>query len=152
MLKRYITLLEHTVIAGNRNPAHSTSQTSAELPKGDGSKLIVVKLDALIDQNAFSAIQGLPDKHGIDHLDIVIANAGVPYAWPLVAKLKFDDFRGHMSPIVQGFIALYQATQALMQKSSREPLFAPIGFSAGSIVNQHSIPNAAYGPTKAAVN
>jgi NAD(P)-dependent dehydrogenase (short-subunit alcohol dehydrogenase family) len=134
LLQRYLAQPNHTVIAGNRNPAHPSSQALADLPKGDGSKLVVVKLDASVDQDAFSAVKELQDKHAIDHLDIVIANAGVSYAWPSVAELKLDDLRGHMSPNVYGFIALYQATRALMQKSSREPIFSPIGSSAGCIV------------------
>lgn len=133
LLQKYLAQPNHTVIAGNRNPAHPSSQALADLPKGNGSKLIVVKLDASVDQDAFSAVQELQDKHGIDHLDMVIANAGVSYAWPPVAELKLDDLRGHMSPNVYGFIALYQATRALMQKSSREPIFSPIGSSAGCI-------------------
>ena len=134
LLQRYLAQPNHTVIAGNRNPAHPSSQALAKLPKGEGSKLIVVKIDASIEEDASIAIKELQDHHGIDHLDIVIANAGVAYTYPSVAELKLDDLRGHMGPNVYGFVTLYQATRALLQKSQREPIFTPIGSSAGCIV------------------
>ncbi|CAN9258927.1 unnamed protein product [Alternaria alternata] len=156
LLQRYLAQPNHTVIAGNRNPAHPSSQALAKLPKAEGSKLIVVKIDASIEEDASIAIKELQDHHGIDHLDIVIANAGVAYTYPSVAELKLDDLRGHMGPNVYGFVTLYQATRALLQKSKREPIFTPIGSSAGCILiassNQLPLHNAAYAPTKVMVH
>jgi norsolorinic acid ketoreductase len=103
----------------------------AKLPKGEGSKLIVV--DASIEVDALPAVKELQDNHGIDHLDIVIASAGVSYTWPSVAELKLDGLRGHLDPNVYSFITLYQATQTLLQKPSKEPIFTPIGSTAGCI-------------------
>lgn len=131
LLERFLALPDHTVIAGNRNPAHPTSQSLNELPRGPGSKLIVVKIDAAVDQDAFDAVKELQEKHGIQHLDIVIPNAGVSFAWPRVADVKLDDLRAHLAPNVYGFLTLYQATRALLQKSTREPILAPIGSVAG---------------------
>ncbi|CAN9130528.1 unnamed protein product [Alternaria alternata] len=152
LLQRYLAQPNHTVIAGNRNPAHPSSQALAKLPKGEGSKLIVVKINASVEEDASIAIKELQYHHGIDHLDIVIANAGVAYTYPSVAELKLDDLRGHMGPNVYGFVTLYQATRALLQKSQREPIFTPIGSSAGCIVNQLPLHNAAYAPTKVMVH
>ncbi|KAL1799539.1 hypothetical protein ACET3X_003576 [Alternaria dauci] len=152
LLQRYLAQPNHTVIAGNRNPAHPSSQALAKLPKGEGSKLIVVKIDASVEEDASTAIKELQDHHGIDHLDIVIANAGVAYVFPLVADLKLEDLRGHLGPNVFGFLTLYQATRPLLQKSQKEPIFAPVGSTAGYLVNQLPIQNAAYAPTKAMVH
>ncbi|KAI2615380.1 hypothetical protein GGR54DRAFT_632248 [Hypoxylon sp. NC1633] len=152
LLERYLALPNHVVIAANRNPKHPTSQALVDLPKGEGSRLIVVKADAAVDHDAFDAVKELQESHGIEYLDVVIANAGVSYVWPAVAELKLDDLRGHMEPNVYGFVALYQATRPLLRKSSREPMFVPMGSTAGSIAHQLPIPNAAYGTSKAAVN
>ncbi|KAI8932191.1 hypothetical protein NX059_011071 [Plenodomus lindquistii] len=152
LLQKYLAQPNHTVIAGNRDPAHPSSQALADLPKGEGSKLIVVKIDASVEQDAFNAVEELQKNHGIDHLDIVIANAGVSYVWPSVAELKIKDLRDHIAPNAYGVISLYQATRPLLQKSSKEPIFAPMGSSAGCIPNQLPMPNAAYGPSKALVN
>ena len=133
LLQRYLALDDHIVIAGNRDPEHQSSHTLADLPRGKGSKLIIVKLDATVDQDAPNAVAELQQKHGIEHLDIVIANAGVSFAWPTVADTHLDDVRAHMSPNVYGAVGLYQATRQLMQKSPREPIFAPISSMAGCI-------------------
>jgi hypothetical protein len=140
LLQKYLVQPNHIVIAGNRNPTHPSSQALADLPKGEGSKLIVVKLDALIDQDAFVAVESLQKDHGVDHIDIVIANAGVSHAWPPVAELKLEDLRGHLTPNVYGMITLYQATRPLLHRSLREPIFTPIGSSAGCIACVFSCP------------
>ncbi|KAK7917541.1 hypothetical protein PG985_011149 [Apiospora marii] len=152
LLQRYLAKPDHIVIAANRNPSHPTSQALASLPTGPGSRLLVVKWDASIDQDAFDAAAELQQKHGIEYLDVVIANAGVSELCPTVADLKLDDLRTHMAPNVYGFLATYQATRLLLQKSLREPVFAPMGSTAGCLESQPPIPNAAYGPTKAVVN
>ncbi|KAI4866160.1 hypothetical protein F4820DRAFT_417748 [Hypoxylon rubiginosum] len=152
LLQRYLALPDHVVIAANRDPAHPTSQALADLPRGEGSRLIVVKVDARVDQDAFDAVKALQESHGIDRLDVVIANAGVSYAWPAVADLKIADLKGHIEPNVYGLVTLYQATRPLLRRSSGEPVFAPMGSTAGLLANQPPITNAAYGPSKAAAN
>ncbi|KAK7946201.1 NAD(P)-binding protein [Apiospora aurea] len=124
----------------------------SNLPAGEGSQLIVVKWDASVDQDAFNAVAELQEKHGIQYLDIVVANAGISQICPTVANLKLDTLRSHMAPNVYGFLATYQATRPLLQKSTKEPMFAPMGSTAGCLESQPPITNAAYGPTKAAVN
>lgn len=131
LLERYLALPDHVVIAGNRNPAHPTSQALFNLPKGTGSKLIVVKIDATAERDPFNAVTELREKHGIQHLDIVIANAGVSYVWPAVADLKIADLQAHIETNVYGLVRLYQATRLLLRKASREPMFIPMGSAAG---------------------
>ncbi|KAI0138112.1 NAD(P)-binding protein [Hypoxylon sp. NC0597] len=152
LLQRYLAQPNHIVIAANRNPTHPTSQALFDLPKGEGNSLIVVKLDAAVETDAFEAVKELRDKHGIDHLDIVIANAGVSFVWPAVADLKIADLKAHIEPNVYGVVTLYQAARPLLRKARREPIFAPMGSTAGLLAGQPPIPNAAYGPSKAAVN
>ncbi|OTB02913.1 hypothetical protein M426DRAFT_24343 [Hypoxylon sp. CI-4A] len=152
LLERYLLKPNHIVIAANRNPAHSSSQELHNLPKGKKSTLVVVKVDAAVPQDAFDAVAELQEKHGIDHLDVVIANAGVSFVWPAVADLKIDDLKVHIEPNVYGAVALYQATRSLLRKAEKEPVFAPMGSTAGLLRGQPNITNAAYGPSKAAVN
>ncbi|KAF7891321.1 uncharacterized protein EAF02_001646 [Botrytis sinoallii] len=151
LLERYLALPNHLVIAANRDPFHESSKRLADLPRGSGTSLIIVKIDASIEQDAFDAVRELQDKHGIQHIDIVIANAGVSYVWPTVADLKISDLKAHIEPNVYGCISIYQATRNLLQKS-KNPIFTPMGSSAGAIAHQLPIRNAAYGPSKAAVN
>ncbi|KAI1458313.1 NAD(P)-binding protein [Annulohypoxylon moriforme] len=150
LLARYLARPNHIAIAANRNPENATSKALAELPKGRGSRLIVVKLDASIEADAAKAVKQLIAQ-GISHLDIVIANAGVSYSWPKVSDVKTEDLQGHLTPDLFGMIWLYQATFPLLKKSS-EPKWITIGTVAGKLEEQPPIPNAAYATSKAAAH
>lgn len=132
LLTRYLALPNHTIIAANRNPDNSSSKELFNLPRADGTKLILVKLDVKVWQDAFDAIKSL-EGQGIDHLDIVIGNAGVSYIWPTVAEAKLEDIDNHIQTNVYGQVALYQATRLLLQKSKREPILTNMGSTAGSL-------------------
>ncbi|KFY87282.1 hypothetical protein V500_07085 [Pseudogymnoascus sp. VKM F-4518 (FW-2643)] len=153
ILKRYLAKPDHIVIAANRNPDHETSKALADLPKGPGSRLIVVKIDARSETDASTAIQELKDQ-GIDHLDIVIANAAFIIPFVKIEDATLDDLRANTETNIYGFFLLYQATLPLLLKS-QSPTWITIGSGAGSIVlinrsTQLPVPNAVYGPTKAA--
>lgn len=59
-----------------RDPEHPTSKALFDLPRGDGTTVIVVKIDSLSDTDAQDAVKTLQTDHGIHKLDIVVANAG----------------------------------------------------------------------------
>ncbi|KAK3619209.1 hypothetical protein LTR56_024169 [Elasticomyces elasticus] len=71
----YLARPDHTVIAANRDHSSSSSEALSELLTGAGSRLIVVKVDALAETDAGKAVKTLTTKHGIDYIDIVVANA-----------------------------------------------------------------------------
>lgn len=121
------------MVAANRNPAHPTSESLATLAKGEGSTLVVVKYEAAVEQDAFDIVNELKEKRGIEHLDIVIPNAAIFTKYPHVKDVQRADLREHMDINVYGMISLYQATRDLLQKSTREPIFAPITSTAGSL-------------------
>ncbi|KUM58761.1 hypothetical protein ACN42_g8387 [Penicillium freii] len=52
LVKYFIAKPDHIVIAAVRDPTHSTAQALAELPAGKGSRIIVVKYDASVEQSA----------------------------------------------------------------------------------------------------
>jgi len=131
LLELYLAKPNHTVIAANRDPENAASKALASLPTGSGSRLIVVKVDASIDTDALAAVNTLTSQ-GIDHIDIVIANAGVSYIWPKVSDLKIEDLQGHLVPNVFGVVWLYQATLPLLLEAE-QPKFATIGSIAGCL-------------------
>jgi norsolorinic acid ketoreductase len=131
LVERFLAKPSHVVIAAVRNPGHPTAQALYSLPTGPDTQLIVTKIDASIEKDAHDAVAELQQKHGIAHLDIVIANAGVAYIFPTVADVKIEDVKAHMEPNVYGVIALYQATRGLLKKAAREPIFLIMGSSAG---------------------
>ncbi|EME45389.1 hypothetical protein DOTSEDRAFT_170752 [Dothistroma septosporum NZE10] len=150
LLELFLAEPNHTVIAANRDPHHASSKALLDLPTGKGSKLITVKIDASVPEDAASAIAEIK-KQGIDYLDVVIANAGVSYTFPFVKDLKIEDLQGHIEPNVYGVISLYQATRELLDKGT-DPKWMTMGSSAGWLENQHPVPNSAYAPTKTMVH
>ncbi|KAL5327874.1 hypothetical protein ACEPPN_005580 [Leptodophora sp. 'Broadleaf-Isolate-01'] len=127
-------------IAGNRDPNHPTSKALLDLPKAEGTTLYIIKIDATVSTDPADAVKHLASL-GIDHLDIVIANAGIAYIWPKVSEVKVEDMQKHTIPNTYGIIWLYQATLPLLKKS-KSPKWVSIGSSAAFLTN------AAYAPTK----
>lgn len=121
------------MIAANRDPEGSSSRALANLPKGEGSALIVAKYDAGTEQDASDLVSQLQQKHSVDHLDIVIPNAGIANEFPLAKDVKRSAVLEHIHVNTFGALSLYQATRDLLQKSSRGPVFAAIGSGAGSL-------------------
>ncbi|KAI1092956.1 NAD(P)-binding protein [Rostrohypoxylon terebratum] len=135
LLKRYAAKENHIVIAANRDPDHPTSQALKDIPTGQGSRIIVVKLDASIESDAAAAVEKLTSTHKIEHLDLVIANAGIAQIYPTVSQLKASDLVTHMTTNVLGLVWLFQVTAPLLRKSANPKHMIPV-------------PNAAYAPTK----
>ena len=129
LLTLYLTKPDHIVIAANRDPSAASSKALAVLPTGANSKLIVVKSDASVETDPFEAVKEL-EKQGIDHLDLVIANAGVSTTYPFVKDVKIADLQAHIVPNVFGVVCLYQATRELLNKAEK-PKWVTMGSSAG---------------------
>ena len=142
------------MIASVRNPTHPTSLSLQELPKNPSSSLIIVKIDSISETDPKDAIAELRSKHNITSLDVVIANAGISAIWPAVADAKPSDMIEHYRVNAVGIALLFQAVLPLLKASSTTPKFITLGTIAGSIAAQENapVPNAAYGPSKAALN
>ncbi|KAF7177622.1 hypothetical protein CNMCM7691_005951 [Aspergillus felis] len=135
ILELYLKKPGHTVIAANRDPSHPTSQALADLPRAEGTTLEIVKIDATSPTDPAAAVKELAAK-GVNHIDILIANAAISLSWPTVAEVKVEDIQKHIDVNVYGFIYLYQAFWSLL-KQAKDPK--------DSIL----LKNAAYAPTKA---
>lgn len=118
LLKLCLAKPNHNIIAGVRDPSQSTSQSLHSLPDASGSHLIIVKIDPVIEPSASDAVEELTKTHGIDHLDVVIANAGISNTWPKVKGFKIEDLKAHMEVNVYGVVWLYQATFCCRSKSA----------------------------------
>ncbi|KAJ4338720.1 hypothetical protein N0V95_007991 [Ascochyta clinopodiicola] len=144
-----------TVIAGVRDVAASTPVLSA-LPKGAGSKLIVVKLDSSVETDAASAVAELTSKHSITSLDAVIANAGIAHSGSPVSEVPISALKDHFNVNTIGPVVLFQAVAPLLKASANSPKFLAISTVIGSLASQeHMPPNThftPYGTSKAALN
>ncbi|RYP28564.1 hypothetical protein DL767_007170 [Monosporascus sp. MG133] len=120
---------------------------------GTGSKLLLVKLESSSPTDAKSAVEQI-NAAGIDHIDIVIANAGLS---PPVAPLETVDPEEVASVLkinAIGPMALYQACHSLLEKS-KNAKFVSISSAAGSIAAMESFGSyvaPAYSISKAALN
>ncbi|KAF6784873.1 aflatoxin biosynthesis ketoreductase Nor-1 (short-chain dehydrogenase), partial [Colletotrichum musicola] len=74
--KGFVSLLlqrpSTTIVAGVRDPSSEASQALTTLPKADGSRLILVKIDSAVETDPAAAVAELQAKHGITSLDVVI--------------------------------------------------------------------------------
>lgn len=124
-----------TIIALTRDPTSPSSQSLATLPIHPSSRLIVIKYDASIESDAFDAIAEIQNTHGIRHLDIVIANAGIAKSYPLVKDVRRDDILEHVNVNVLAVVSLFQASRELLRKAigKKEPVFAILGSGAGAL-------------------
>ncbi|KAJ5775216.1 uncharacterized protein N7511_000227 [Penicillium nucicola] len=147
LVKSFVANPNYVVVAAVRDPAHPTVKELSELSTGEGSSIIVVKYDAGVEQSAFDAVKEASDK-GVDHIDYVVANAGIAKAYPLVKDAKRADVLEHIEVNVLSVISLYQATRPLLEKSITKPVYAIMGSGAGALGRQPPVPSAVYGASK----
>ncbi|KAI8814637.1 aflatoxin biosynthesis ketoreductase-like protein nor-1 [Cladochytrium replicatum] len=140
-----------TVIAAVRDPLNTSTLTSLQL--APGSRLITVKIVSTSENDALEAVQELTSRHGIDHIDIVIANAGISKAGGPIANVPAESMREHWEINTLGPLLLFQATWPLLQKSKeKHPKFVGISTLLASVGTVQSYPATAYGSSKAAFN
>ncbi|KAL2829149.1 hypothetical protein BDW59DRAFT_170564 [Aspergillus cavernicola] len=137
LLELYLSKPNHTVIAANRDPNHPSSRDILALPTAAGTTAKLVKLDITSPTEAADAAETLKTQEGIDHIDILIANAGIALGWPKLEDALIDDIRTNFETNVCGFVRVYQAFLPFL-KASEEPKWVTIGSSAAFLtVVQH---------------
>lgn len=154
LVAAYLAQPNNTVIATVRDPTSSASKSLPELSKGTNSSLIVLKIDSMVETDAQQAIAELKSAHNITSLDVVIANAGIAKLFPTVQEARVEDMLEHYRTNVIGVVLLFQAVISLLENSAKTPKFVVMGSNAGTIggMEEVPVPNAAYGPSKAALN
>ncbi|KAM0818262.1 putative NAD(P)-binding protein [Seiridium cardinale] len=152
----YLSRPNHIVIGSIRETAAS-SPGVAELrsfPAAEGSKLQLVTIESTSPTDAANALKEVADS-GIDHLDLVVANAGgapVPTT-PFESVEAHEMIREYQVNAV-GPLMLFQACRPLLQKAV-EPKWISISTGGGSITLMGKIRSwdgAAYAAAKAALN
>lgn len=95
-----------TVIATARDTAKA-AEALIDLPKGEGSMLIVVKLDSDVDSDPATAVDLLKNEHGIASLDVVISNAGIAKDGVTVASTTPQNLRDHFNTNSIGPVTIF---------------------------------------------
>jgi norsolorinic acid ketoreductase len=153
LVEAYLSRPNSVVIAAVRDPSSKSSAALSILPSGAGSTVVVVKLDSLSETDAIIATTKLHSDYGIDHIDTVIANAGIANYWGSALAVPLDALRDHYNVNTLGTLTLFQATWPLLERSSR-PKFVFVSSTVGSISDMEKWPlqGVAYGVSKAAMN
>ncbi|KAL7907561.1 hypothetical protein GGI35DRAFT_481238 [Trichoderma velutinum] len=155
LVKTFLARDNVVVIAAVRDPLDKKSTAGlSNVISGSNSELITIKINSLDSNSSSSGIASIPER--IDHLDVVIANAGVLQHYGLVTAMPIDMLSYHFAINTAAPISLLQACLPLLKKSNKSncPKFVVISSSVGSItqIDQLSQLTGAYGASKAAIN
>lgn len=135
---------------------NSSSPGVADLkasPKAEGSKLQLVHIESASAEDPKKALAEI-EAAGIEHIDIVIANAGgSPPVVPLDGVSR-EDMVSAFQVNVLGPLSLYQTFKPLLKKSPN-PKWVSVSTVASSITLMESMGTyitPAYGASKASLN
>lgn len=125
-----------------------------ELPHPESSSLIVVQLDCSDPSSPEQAARELCDRHGVTHLDVVIANAAVAEAFGPASTMPVEQLRRHMEINAFSVLLLFQAVASLLRAASTNvPKFVLVGAPISTITTMEAFaraPLTAYGVSKLA--
>jgi norsolorinic acid ketoreductase len=142
-------------IACVRNIESSTPSLT-QLPKADTSELIILKLDCASETDAGAAVNELQRVHGLNHLDVVIANAAIAANYGPASTMQLDHLQTHMMINTYSVLLLFQATRQLLQQAAPgQAKFVFIGAPISTITEMEGCaraPLTAYGVSKLAAN
>jgi norsolorinic acid ketoreductase len=151
LLEAYASRPNTTAIAAIRDgPDSPASKEPTSLSTGKGSKIIVLKYDAASPAAASEIVALLSSEHSVDHLNVVIANAGILKHFGPATEASQEMLLEHLQINTLAPISLYQATHALLTAASTPKISSNLG-SIGSM-SSLPLPMLAYGMSKAAVN
>ena len=157
MLETFLKRDNTTIVAAVRDTNSASSKALLKLPTGTDSRVVLVKIDSVSETDAAAAVKELQASHGIDHLDVVVANAAISDAYHSAVETPLEAFKRHMAVNAVGPLVLFQAVAPLLAKSKIEglPKFVTINSAQGSIGEMDDFgaaPTTAYGCSKAALN
>jgi NAD(P)-dependent dehydrogenase (short-subunit alcohol dehydrogenase family) len=155
LLQTYVLRPNHIVIGSVRDKSASITQELEKLPVATGSRLLLVQIENSSTTDSVDATKSLAAM-GIEHLDIVIANAGGSDGRQLTPLdiVSTEDVTALFKINTLGSLVLFQAVKPLLQKS-KAPIWAAIGSGAASIGGMETFGTSfvpANGIAKAALN
>ncbi|KAI1169489.1 NAD(P)-binding protein [Nemania sp. FL0916] len=154
--KAYLGRPHHTVIGSIRISAESSPEVSElrSYQAAEGSKLVLVTIESTSPTDAFEALKTVADS-GIDHLDLVIANAGgSPIPTTPLDSVSAEEMTTVYQVNAVGPLILFQACRPLLQKA-KSPKWASVstgGASTTSMGKIRSWDGSSYAAAKAALN
>lgn len=158
LLELFIARPSTTVVALVRDIEHSTAKSLSTIAaRADDSKVLVLPYEATAPDSAAAAINTLEHTHGITHLDVVVANAGMlSYHGPSI-DMTPETIQTHVAVNTIGPFTLFRACLPLLRRSRTQapPKFIAISSAIGSTADIPKYASSAtlpYGLSKAALN
>ncbi|KAI0012470.1 putative aflatoxin biosynthesis ketoreductase nor-1 [Xylariaceae sp. FL0662B] len=153
LVEAYLSRPNQTVIGAVRNPESTTLKS---IKPAEGSKLVVVKIEATSETDPARAIEQIKAA-GINALDVVIAVAGVnpASAFADVQDMDVNALRDIFDVNTFSFVSLFKVVHPLLKASTSSPKLLAISSNASQIVDMEpTIPVKVgiYGASKAALN
>ncbi|KAI5862506.1 putative aflatoxin biosynthesis ketoreductase nor-1 [Durotheca rogersii] len=153
LVEAYLSRPNHTIIGAVRNPE---STTLKNVKPAEGSKLLLVKIEATSETDPAAAIEQIRAA-GITSLDVVIAVAGInpASAFADVKDMDVKALRDVFDVNTFSFVSLFKAIHPLLKASASSPKLLAISSNASQIVEMEpTIPVkvGVYGASKAALN
>jgi NAD(P)-dependent dehydrogenase (short-subunit alcohol dehydrogenase family) len=153
LARAYLARPNCTVVGSVRDEAAPGVVELKASPKGDGSQLLIVKIDSTSRTDAGDAVKEMKAS-GIDHIDVLIANAGVSPPLEPIETVDLGVLANTFNVNALGPLSLYQACHELLRKSNNAK-FMPISSAAGTIGGMekgHTYVAPSYCISKAALN
>ncbi|KAL3449705.1 putative NADP(+)-dependent dehydrogenase [Aspergillus insuetus] len=153
LVTHYLAQPDTTLIATVRDTISPKATDLNTLPKGPGSRLIIVALSADSPTDASEAATTLKTQHGITHIDVAIACAGICDHWGPMSEASDADVLLHFEVNALGPLRLFRAVAPLLKEAAK-PKFVFISTLLASIggIGVMDTLTGPYGMSKAAGN
>ncbi|CZT05433.1 related to ketoreductase [Rhynchosporium agropyri] len=157
LLRAYLLLPNHTVIAGVRSPSSPQSLALHSLPKDPKTTLVIVHIDSEDNSTPAAAIAKLRSDHEIESLDVVIANAGICEYFGPVSSMPAAELTRHFQvntiaplSLFSAVLPLFRNPGSLSADGEKQSKFILISSAVGSLTLMEHIPfsTPAYGTKK----
>lgn len=154
LVKSLLARPSTTVIASVRNEeaAVSLKAETQSVNAGDKSNLHILQLDFSTAIAPETVIETFNAATNVDHIDVLICNAGYATSMVPAALTSAEDLRASFETNTIAPLLVFQGLWPLLQKSTAAPKFINMSSSVGSIGGQEPVPGGAYGPSRAAGN
>ncbi|KAK0659828.1 Norsolorinic acid ketoreductase [Lasiodiplodia hormozganensis] len=139
-----------TVVAAIRDITKREGVESLNAKAAKGSKVVAVQIRAG-DPDDAQALPATLLENGIEHLDVVIANAGISNYYGTAATTPLEQFRDHFEVNTIGLVALFQPVLPFLEKS-KHPVLVYVSTAVASMGRPFPLLSSAYGASKAAGN
>jgi norsolorinic acid ketoreductase len=125
------------------------------LPTSSGSRLIIIEFDVASADTIQRGIGSLNTEHGIDSLDVVLANAGIAAIRPSLIEAGAGIIQPFIDVNAYGQLNLFKAVASMLRhsESGTPGKFMYMSSAMGSMGNMYNIASlSAYGASKALGN